>query len=193
MTGLKMKTTIARYLPALILTAIAAVQLYNSKVLNLTPWKGGGFGMFSSIQRIEARFLKVHLIDEDEREYPVSVPERFYREAVSIRAMPNEDELAHLAQSLIAPGLSWYRTREKIPPTRAAAILRRRDGKTFSQVASASTIIRPLSKSEGARTDAEPINAQSIRLELWRYTMDLAANRLVASKWMETKEARRTP
>lgn len=42
-----------------LLIAVAALQLYLVYTKNLTPWKGGGFGMFASIDRMERR--PVHL------------------------------------------------------------------------------------------------------------------------------------
>lgn len=39
---------IEEYLICIILIMVAAVQLYHSQFDRLTPWKGGGFGMFST-------------------------------------------------------------------------------------------------------------------------------------------------
>ncbi|MCK8481203.1 hypothetical protein [Psychroserpens algicola] len=39
---------IDNYLICYILVIVAVVQLYNSQFDSLTPWKGGGFGMFST-------------------------------------------------------------------------------------------------------------------------------------------------
>lgn len=45
---MKILKNIDNYLVCYILIVIAIIQLYNSQFSSLTPWKGGGFGMFST-------------------------------------------------------------------------------------------------------------------------------------------------
>ncbi len=40
-----------KYLICVILVTVAGIQLYHSQFDRLTPWKGGGFGMFSTNKR----------------------------------------------------------------------------------------------------------------------------------------------
>ncbi|MGS2725267.1 hypothetical protein ACU8DI_01570 [Psychroserpens sp. BH13MA-6] len=40
-----------KYLICIVLIAVAIIQLYHSQFDRLTPWKGGGFGMFSTNKR----------------------------------------------------------------------------------------------------------------------------------------------
>ncbi|WP_090606682.1 hypothetical protein [Parapedobacter koreensis] len=40
-----------KYLICIILVIVALIQLYHSQFDRLTPWKGGGFGMFSTNKR----------------------------------------------------------------------------------------------------------------------------------------------
>ena len=42
---------IEKYLVCIVLVIVALIQLYNSQFDRLTPWKGGGFGMFSTNKR----------------------------------------------------------------------------------------------------------------------------------------------
>ena len=64
------------YLKALIaplcLTMIAIGQIRNARSSNLSPWKGGGFGMFSNVDRPAVRFLHIYLITE-KGEIPITV------------------------------------------------------------------------------------------------------------------------
>ncbi|MTI30092.1 hypothetical protein [Xanthovirga aplysinae] len=48
---MKILNHIDRYLICYILIIVALIQLYNSQFSSLTPWKGGGFGMFSTNKR----------------------------------------------------------------------------------------------------------------------------------------------
>ena len=39
----------ARYVPAALLAAVSVVQIVLAATLHLSAWKGGGFGMFSTL------------------------------------------------------------------------------------------------------------------------------------------------
>ena len=64
---LKIKNTLFMIIAPTVLCIIAFVQIFNAYEYNLSPWKGGGFGMFSKVDAPSARYLKVYLItDKDE-------------------------------------------------------------------------------------------------------------------------------
>jgi hypothetical protein len=48
-------------LPALLLVAVALLQIALAHTAGLSPWKGGGFGMFSTTDRAEGRYLRVYV------------------------------------------------------------------------------------------------------------------------------------
>jgi hypothetical protein len=48
---MKLLKLVDKYLICILLVLVALVQLYNSQFGRLTPWKGGGFGMFSTNKR----------------------------------------------------------------------------------------------------------------------------------------------
>ena len=60
------------FVPGL-LCVVAAAQLYFVNNHALSRWKGGGFGMFTTVDSPSARFLRVYLISET-GEVPVLVP-----------------------------------------------------------------------------------------------------------------------
>jgi hypothetical protein len=60
------------YLAPLALLLVAAVQLIRVETQHLTAWKGGGFGMFSSLDLI--RVVRVH-VTTDEGEAVVPLPD----------------------------------------------------------------------------------------------------------------------
>jgi hypothetical protein len=47
------------FIPVVILLFIGGIQIYLAKTTNLTPWKGGGFGMFSTTDGAANRSLRV--------------------------------------------------------------------------------------------------------------------------------------
>jgi hypothetical protein len=46
-------------LPALLLVSVALLQIALAHTAGLSAWKGGGFGMFSTTDRAEGRYLRV--------------------------------------------------------------------------------------------------------------------------------------
>src|SRR6186997_1614670 len=55
-------------IPALILLAVASVQIFLVHTGRLTPWKGGGFGMFSTTDGSMFRSLRVFVSAPDRSE-----------------------------------------------------------------------------------------------------------------------------
>ena len=47
----------------IVLLLVALFQIYRTHTQDLSPWKGGGYGMFSTIDRPSWRFLKGYLVN----------------------------------------------------------------------------------------------------------------------------------
>ena len=45
----------------LVLILIACLQIYLTQTQELSRWKGGGFGMFSTLDSPSARFLRISI------------------------------------------------------------------------------------------------------------------------------------
>lgn len=58
------------YLPPALLTIVALQQIVLTKTSSLVPWKGGGFGMFSSVDSERSRMLRAFVLVDD-RSYAV--------------------------------------------------------------------------------------------------------------------------
>jgi hypothetical protein len=83
----------------LILVIVAAAQLYNAHFRNLTPWEGGGFGMFSTVDSMGNRLLRCTLIT-DRGDFPIEIPPSMHdlrRQATSI---PTPELLSDFARQL---------------------------------------------------------------------------------------------
>jgi hypothetical protein len=92
-------------LPVGLLIAVALTHLYRVDTLDLTPWKGGGFGMFSTLDGRDNRRLLVHLESPSESGTRRTVAElprtrRVEWLAEQARAMPTAERLQHLADEL---------------------------------------------------------------------------------------------
>lgn len=87
------------YFPSVVLAVIACVQLLASQVVHITPWKGGGFGMFSTVDSLAARFLKVYLVTPD-GDVPVKVPKHMEEKVRYIRSVPLSSSVQRLAHDL---------------------------------------------------------------------------------------------
>lgn len=84
------------FVPPALLCLVASVQVYLVKAQDLTPWKGGGFGMFSSN---DDGFRRVEVWVEEpqgEREIDVSRDLRVSR----VGAHPTEARLTSLARRI---------------------------------------------------------------------------------------------
>jgi hypothetical protein len=167
--------SILYFAPALLI-AIACVQLFLATTQALTPWKGGGFGMFSTVDTGEARFLRIYLIEQGV-ETAVVIPDTapYQRLTTQLRHFPRQhllDQLTHnLSGEVWAP--AEYSSFEQSPlPASGKGALRYR----------------------AARPD-EPIPAsaavaiQGVRVELWRYQFDGGTGALVARKFMESTKS----
>ena len=86
------------------LCLVAGLHVYRVNVHDQSPWKGGGFGMFSTVDSPPARYLKVYLLT-DEGEIPVELPDRLSKRAAELCTAPNEEKLDYLTEQ--AAGLSW--------------------------------------------------------------------------------------
>ena len=86
-------------LPCALLVAVAGLQLWLAHTADLTPWLGGGFGMFSTTDVGSARHLHVFVIRPGlERE--VALPNSWRERARRARALPTARRLRALALDL---------------------------------------------------------------------------------------------
>ena len=90
----------ALYIPVVLLCAVAINQLYLVRAHGLPPWKGGGFGMFATIDRSSDRFLRVYLLDESDNKLPVNIPAGYERECFRLETLPNQARLNAFAATL---------------------------------------------------------------------------------------------
>ena len=89
----------ARLVPALLLVVVATHQLYLSASVGLSPWSGGGFGMFSTTDAGATRHLHAFVIRPGiERE--IRVPEALRDRERRALTLPSDANLRALALEL---------------------------------------------------------------------------------------------
>jgi len=137
----------------LLLVLIACLQLTLARTRSLTPWKGGGFGMFSTVDSRDARFLRLFVKTAD-GEFPVGTPPNA-REAVSrARSLPTHAQLETVAREIARS--AWSKT----------------DARSRSR-------LRPKQKIDSPES---VIPVQAVRAELWRCVFDARNGSLKAAK-----------
>jgi len=88
-------------LPVLILAVTALIQVGLTRSAGLTAWKGGGFGMFSTIDDAPHRALRV-VVEAPERSEEVDVAPSIEDEALRAMTIPSDRRLRRLAEAIAA-------------------------------------------------------------------------------------------
>ena len=184
----------------LLLCIVAAVQLYLVENHALSRWKGGGFGMFTTVDSPSARFLRIYLISATD-EVPVLVPRKLRKQSNKARVLPSMDRLATLVERLHEG--TW------VPLTMVSAsqhyqdLLRAagdeylgsaddiqyqsRDSTAYLDFADIK-LYRMLDEDEPLSTD-KPLNITGVRVEVWNYRFDREELVLRAVKLAEMSSA----
>ena len=86
----------------LLLLGVALTQMVMAHTLQLSPWKGGGFGMFSTVDSPGMRFLAIRARDVDGQEIQVILEETpGPRELRRFASLPKRAFLVELAEWLL--------------------------------------------------------------------------------------------
>ena len=97
------RMAIRAWLPAAVMSLVAAGQLRASYLGVLAPWRGGGFAMFSSIDQTDKRTLSVTLTDGRGKAHRARVAGgELDRRSLPARTWPTPARLTELADWLIA-------------------------------------------------------------------------------------------
>jgi hypothetical protein len=89
----------ARWLPVVLLVLVALNQQRLAHTASLSPWSGGGFGMFSTIDSPAARHLHVFLETEGIRR-ELDIPRQLAQEARRATTLPTRARLERFAAAL---------------------------------------------------------------------------------------------
>ena len=81
------------------LCAVACLHLYRVSACRQTPWKRGGFGMFSTVNSEDSRFLRCRKGEAGEA---IAIPKFLAQEELRTRVAPTPQRLSRLASLLTA-------------------------------------------------------------------------------------------
>jgi hypothetical protein len=87
--------------PSVLLCLIAAAQMILASTAGLSPWKGGGFGMFASVDSVASRRVRLY-VDAAERSEEIEVPASLVDAADRVAAWPHRRALEGLAWAVAA-------------------------------------------------------------------------------------------
>ena len=88
-------------LPAAVLVAVALHQIALAELHALNPWKGGGFGMFATLDRANARAV-LAFAETPRGDERLGIPEELEPLRLRARELPSPASLRALARALFA-------------------------------------------------------------------------------------------
>ena len=91
----------SRFVAPMLLAIVAVIQIGLTRSVDLTPWKGGGFGMFSTLDHGAYRGVRV-VVDTPERSESIEVPPSLETAAARAAACPADWLLRALAEGVAA-------------------------------------------------------------------------------------------
>jgi hypothetical protein len=91
-----MSTRLVAAIPPALLAVVACVQIGLARLTPLTPWKGGGFGMFATADGASNRTTRVR-VTGPQRSEELEMPPSLAEDAAACEAFPTEACLAALA------------------------------------------------------------------------------------------------
>ena len=150
---------------------IAVIEVFAAYGGTLTPWKGGGFGMFAVIDGPGNRTLSITAVDVDGRQFRVappnsrvSIPEALSSRSLSrAMAMPSLRALENIGRAILASKLAVKEESASIP----MALLGSRWGALLKAQAPFPRLeIIGRRKSEDRRPDIRTVEVAVLR---WRF------------------------
>jgi len=87
--------------PTIMLLAVASAQMVLARATLLSPWKGGGFGMFASVDGLPFRWVRLYVSAVDRSE-ELAVPASLGDRAERVVTWPHDRAMRELADAVIA-------------------------------------------------------------------------------------------
>ena len=88
------------WLPVAMLVAVAGTQVMLVRTAGLSPWKGGGFGMFSTLDDSGRRHVRV-FVSAPERSEELAIAPSLEDAARRAAVLPADAELTRLARRVV--------------------------------------------------------------------------------------------
>jgi hypothetical protein len=204
----KLKHTFFHYGAPIILIVIAIFQHYLVHTQNLTPWKGGGFGMFSTTDSQGARFLRI-IITTELGSFPAKIPDYMRDFARKTRALPTEERIEYLASQLAQ--VTWVQNIELSGIQSSYEMSGQTTSTSLTHSNSDENVVGPTSNfpsdeesslaflgnetqpairalelGEPVLSNENVIEVFRVRVELWRFNFDLRTGQVNAYRFLES-------
>jgi len=88
-------------LPTVLLLVVASTQMMLARTALLSPWKGGGFGMFASVDGLPFRWVRLY-VTAPERSEELAVPASLEDQAHRVVTCPHPAAVQGLARAVMA-------------------------------------------------------------------------------------------
>ena len=85
------------YSPIILFVVIAAHHYYWVHHAHLSPWLGGGYGMFSTTDYGPTRYIRVYALQDNIIQEQIEIPERLTMLARKTRGLPDDNNVRSLA------------------------------------------------------------------------------------------------
>lgn len=187
-------------LAPLCLLLVAGLHAYRVTAAHQSPWKGGGFGMFSTVDAPHARFVRAYLVTAEGR-VPVEVPARLTRLTSQLLTAPSPAKLNELAHKFAEQ--TWVdearreeriaqrlQTRSSSPPLTARELRTHRFAADTPAHQDIPLRVVAIGSVDERRQRGDVVAFERVELELWRYAYDGATHTLTATPWMNAQAAR---
>lgn len=92
---------LAVVLPAALLALVACTQIALTFLTPLSPWKGGGFGMFASLDSLQFREVRVY-VEGPDRSEELALPDSLLLPANRVAVLPTARAMDRLASHVFA-------------------------------------------------------------------------------------------
>jgi hypothetical protein len=89
------------WLPVSLLLVVACVQIVLTRTAGLSPWKGGGFGMFAATDGSAFRRARI-FVEAPERSEELEIPISLELIAARVELFPSDRLMATLARGIAA-------------------------------------------------------------------------------------------
>jgi hypothetical protein len=144
-----------RYTAAAVLLIVAVTQFYLVKTLHISPWKGGGFGMFSTVGSQSSYFIRVFYNSSPGEKISISIPEKFISEEQAIFYFPVKNNFLKLKDDLLKE--KWFINNDK------------------------NKIMMNDMIDSCCNNQYSTVKIINIRIELWQYKFDINSSKLYST------------
>ena len=125
----------SRFVAPILLVLVASLQIVLAESADLSPWLGGGFGMFATIDSRDERHLLVIVESPGLTRHP-QIPEDLRDWESRVRAFPTASRMQAFAEALLA------RERERIPGVEGVRLELWRNQRTRGSLALSESLVR---------------------------------------------------